>query len=205
VRSFATHNEPWVTATLGHEMGHFAPGIRDRRGDAGIPSLLLSHGLAAKAIRSSRSNLDVGIVLNLSPVYSATDCPARYDARVARGYGLLVRWYMDGLVLEISAGYSEIISRQMPPDVRDGDAQIDCSTADFLGVNSTYPIISIAGRPFSPGRGRRRGHRHGLGRWPPANLTDLLLRLIATRPSAAVQSQKTVQPIRIWSLTEASG
>ncbi len=28
VRSFATHNEPWVTATLGHELGIFAPGVK---------------------------------------------------------------------------------------------------------------------------------------------------------------------------------
>jgi len=37
VRSFATHNEPWVTATIGHELGIFAPGPkRSSRGHAGL-------------------------------------------------------------------------------------------------------------------------------------------------------------------------
>ena len=36
--SITTHNEPWVMATLGHEIGIFAPGIRDRAGGhAGQP------------------------------------------------------------------------------------------------------------------------------------------------------------------------
>ncbi|MDP3375548.1 MAG: family 1 glycosylhydrolase, partial [Hydrogenophaga sp.] len=30
VTSITTHNEPWVMATLGHESGIFAPGIKDR-------------------------------------------------------------------------------------------------------------------------------------------------------------------------------
>ena len=77
VRSFATHNEPWVTATIGHELGHFAPGLKDRAVAMQVSHhCLLSHGLAMQAMRSSRSNIDIGIVLNLSPVYAASDSPA---------------------------------------------------------------------------------------------------------------------------------
>ena len=43
--SIATHNEPWVTATLGHEIGIFAPGIKDRAIATQVShNLLLSHG-----------------------------------------------------------------------------------------------------------------------------------------------------------------
>ena len=43
-----------------------------------------------KAMRSARSNLEVGIVLNLSPTYPATDYAA--DAQLAaREDGLLVQ------------------------------------------------------------------------------------------------------------------
>ena len=176
VRSFATHNEPWVTATVGHELGHFAPGLKDRALAMQVSHhCLLSHGLAAKAMRSSRSNLDVGIVLNLSPVYSATDSPA--DRMVAsREDGLLVRWYMDALLRgEYPQDILEYLAADAP-QVEDGDAQLIAEPLDFLGVNYYYPIVSIEGRPFSPAREGVPVTDMG---WEvaPANFTDLLLRL----------------------------
>jgi beta-glucosidase len=176
VRSFATHNEPWVTATIGHELGHFAPGIKDRAVAMQVSHhCLLSHGLAAKAIRSARSNLDVGIVLNLSPVYSATDSPA--DRMLAsREDGLLVRWYMDALLRgEYPQDILEYLAADAP-DAQDGDAQLIAQPLDFLGVNYYNPIVSIAGRPFSPAREGVPVTDMG---WEvaPAKFTDLLLRL----------------------------
>jgi beta-glucosidase len=96
--------------------------------------LLLSHGLAAKAMRSARSNLDVGIVLNLSPVYSASDSPA--DRNLAsREDGLLVRWYMDALLRgKYPADILEYLAADVP-HVKDGDAQLIAEPLDFLGVN----------------------------------------------------------------------
>ena len=163
VRSFTTHNEPWVTATIGHELGHFAPGVKDRAVAMQVSHhCLLSHGLAMKAMRSSRSNLEVGIVLNLSPVYSATDSPA--DTNLAsREDGLLVRWYMDALLRgEYPADILEYLAADAPR-TQDGDAQLIAQPLDFLGVNYYNPIVSVAGRPFSPARGWRHGYGHGLG------------------------------------------
>ena len=52
IRSFATHNEPWVTATIGHELGHFAPGVKSLKVAAQVSHhCLLSHGLAMQAMR----------------------------------------------------------------------------------------------------------------------------------------------------------
>src|SRR5882724_2400907 len=97
VRSFTTHNEPWVTATIGHEFGHFAPGVKNRTVATQVSHhCLLSHGLASQAIRSLRTDVDVGIVVNLSPVSSATTSNAD-TLQARREDGLLVRWYMDAL------------------------------------------------------------------------------------------------------------
>ena len=176
VRSFATHNEPWVTATIGHEMGHFAPGVKDRAVAMQTSHhCLLSHGLAAKAMRSTRGNLDVGIVLNLSPVYSASDSPAD-KALASREDGLLVRWYMDAL---LRGQYPEDILKYLSadaPHTQDGDMQVISEPLDFLGVNYYYPIVSTAGRPFSPAREGVPVTDMG---WEvaPAKFTDLLLRL----------------------------
>jgi beta-glucosidase len=176
VRSFATHNEPWVTATVGHEMGVFAPGIKDRAVAMQVSHhCLVSHGLAAQAIRSTRSNLDVGIVLNLSPVYSASDSPA--DKLLAsREDGLLVRWYMDAL---FRGEYPQDILAYLgadAPRIQDGDAQLIAQPLDFIGVNYYNPIVSVAERPFSPARAGAPVTDMG---WEvaPAKFTDLLQRL----------------------------
>jgi beta-glucosidase len=176
VRSFATHNEPWVTATIGHELGHFAPGIKNRAVAMQVSHhCLLSHGLAMKAMRSARSNLEVGIVLNLSPVYPATDSAA--DAQLAeREDGLLVRWYMDALMRgEYPADILQYLAADAPK-TQPGDAQLIAQKLDFLGVNYYHPIISTAGRPFSP---TREGVAVTDMGWEvaPGNFTELLMRL----------------------------
>jgi beta-glucosidase len=69
VPTWATMNEPWCTAFLGHAAGVHAPGGRDaRRAFDAAHHLLLGHGLAAAAIRAQRPGSDVGIVLNLTAV-----------------------------------------------------------------------------------------------------------------------------------------
>ena len=176
VRSFATHNEPFVTATIGHEQGYFAPGVKDRAVAMKVSHhCLLSHGLAMTAMRAVRGNMDLGIVLNLSPVYAATDSPA--DTLLAsREDGLLVRWYMDALLRgEYPKDIVEYLSTDAPY-VNDGDAQVIAQPLDFLGVNYYNPIVSVPGRAFSPARAGAVVTDMG---WEvaPANFTDLLKRL----------------------------
>ena len=176
VRSFATHNEPWVTATLGHELGHFAPGVKNRAVAMQVSHhCLLSHGLAVQAMRSARQNLDIGIVLNLSPVYAASASPAD-QLLAAREDGLLVRWYLDAL---LRGTYPSDILQYLGPDapqVQAADERLICQPLDFLGVNYYSPIRSVATRPFSP---TREGVPVTDMGWEvaPASFTDLLLRL----------------------------
>ena len=54
VTQWITHNEPWVVAFLGHAEGVKAPGIRDWVTALRVSHhLLLSHGLAARALRGA--------------------------------------------------------------------------------------------------------------------------------------------------------
>ncbi|MFN2540167.1 MAG: family 1 glycosylhydrolase, partial [Mycobacteriales bacterium] len=67
VTRWATHNEPWCAAFLGYASGVHAPGRRDPEAAyAAAHHLLLGHALG----RTAMDGLQVGIVLNLSPVYA---------------------------------------------------------------------------------------------------------------------------------------
>jgi len=176
VASFATHNEPWVTATLGHELGLFAPGVKNRAIATQVSHhCLLSHGLATQAIRGVRGDVPVGIVLNLSPITQAT--PSGADvAQAALEDGLLVRWYMDAL---FEGRYPADVLAHLGADVprvEAGDFELIAQPIDFLGVNYYYPTIAHAGKPSSPAAPGAAITDMG---WEvaPAGLTGLLLRL----------------------------
>jgi beta-glucosidase len=136
VRVWFTHNEPWVTAVVGHLLGEHAPGKRDL--PATIKSmhhLLLSHGLAAEAIRgAARQPVQIGITLNLSPVHPAT--PSEKDAEAAtRADAFSNRIQLDPLLKGTSPVQDLLPARLLSRNlIRDGDLQKICQL-DLLGVN----------------------------------------------------------------------
>ncbi len=79
-----THNEPTITAILGYLLGQHAPGRRNPAAAlAALHHILLSHGLAVQALRAEVGHAaQVGIALNLSPVYPFTE--SQHDQRAAR-------------------------------------------------------------------------------------------------------------------------
>jgi beta-glucosidase len=175
--SFATHNEPWVTAVLGYERGIFAPGIKSRRVAYQVNHhLLVSHALAARAIRATGSTADIGIVLNLSPVYAATNSDV--DTMHARlEDGRLVRWYMDAL---FSGRYPADVLEYLgadAPRAQQGDAALICETCDFLGINYYYPIVSSSENPAAPASSGAAALTDMGWEVSPESLADLLLRL----------------------------
>jgi beta-glucosidase len=177
VVSFATHNEPWVTAVLGYERGIFAPGIKSRRIAYQVNHhLLVSHGLAARAIRDAKSAADIGIVLNLSPVYAATD--SDLDTLHARlEDGRLVRWYMDALFKgRYPADVLEYLGADAPQAAQ-GDAALIAETCDFLGINYYYPIVSSSENPAATASSSAAAITDMGWEVAPASLADLLLRL----------------------------
>jgi beta-glucosidase len=181
VASIATHNEPWVIATLGHEAGIFAPGIKSRRAAMQASHhLLLSHGLALQALRAQRVTAPLGIVLNQSPSHAATD--SSEDLAKARlDDGLTIRWYMDPLLL---GSYPEdvlaFLGEDAPP-VRAGDLEIIRQPLDFLGINYYTRNVSGTGAPQANVHAGREVTDMG---WEvfPAGLTELLARVDADYP-----------------------
>lgn len=176
VVSIATHNEPWVAAVLGNETGVFAPGLKSRKIAAQVSHhLLLSHGLATQALRARGCKADIGIVLNLSPMFAATDSAAD-QAKTQLEDGRLVRWYMDPL---FKGSYPQDVLDDLgadAPRIEAGDLERINAPIDFLGINYYTRTMVSAGKPWDTKTG---GLEITDMDWEiyPEGLTSLLVRL----------------------------
>ena len=176
VASIATHNEPWVVAQLGHETGIFAPGIKSRKVAAQVSHhLLLSHGLAMQSLRAKGCKASLGIVLNLSPMESASNSAADL-AKTRLEDGRLVRWYMDPL---FKGSYPQDVIDDLgadAPQIEPGDLDVICKPMDFLGVNYYSRTVVSADKPWDVKTG---GLEITEMNWEvfPEGLTTLLVRL----------------------------
>ena len=176
VGTITTHNEPWVIATLGHETGTFAPGVKSRAVAMQVAHhLLLSHGLALQALRAQGCKARLGIVLNLSPAHAAADTAADH-AKTLLEDGRASRWYLDPL---FRGAYPADVLGHLgtdAPQVQAGDLAAINTPMDFLGVNYYTRAMVSAGAPFDVHTGGRELTDMG---WEvyPEGLTELLLRL----------------------------
>ncbi len=176
VATITTHNEPWVIATLGHESGVFAPGVKNRAVAMQVSHhLLLSHGLALQALRAQGCRARLGLVLNLSPIGPAT---ARAEDMAAARLedGKLVRWYMDPLFL---GRYPQDVLDHLGPDapqVHAGDLADIAAAMDFLGINYYTRGVASANGSWDV---TTSGHALTDMGWEiyPHGLTELLTRL----------------------------
>jgi len=137
VGAWATLNEPFVVAYLGHAGGVFAPGRREG-GGAHIAAhhLNLAHAMGAARLRERGAS--VGTVLNLIPVR-----PERPEAaEIAAGVDALRnRIWLDPLVDGV---YSDAVLSVAPeladPDVvRAEDLALMRGSAEFIGINYYTP------------------------------------------------------------------
>ncbi len=185
VKMWITHNEPWVTAFLGHAVGVHAPGIKDYPQAISVShNLLLSHAKAVAVFRDfNREDSRIGITLNLSPFEPASD--SEEDERAANlGDGSLNRWFLDPVFKgtypqDMLDAYTE---RGWAPEIGEGDMdQLADSDIDFLGVNYYFRNIveaSSSGKSlYEPVR--PEGAEFTEMDWEiyPEGLCDLLLRL----------------------------
>lgn len=186
VHSICTHNEPWVIAILGYEQGIFAPGIQSRsQAMQAVHHLLLSHGMALQAMRGLGLTTAMGIVLNLSPIYPASDDPQDV-AKANLDDGLILRLYMDALYKGIYP--QDVISHldADAPHVQPGDMATIAQSNDFLGVNYYTRNFSSSGNPWDV---TSTGNTVTDMGWEvyPQGLTELLCRL-----------HNDYQPKRLW-------
>ena len=174
--SICTHNEPWVVSILGHEQGIFAPGIKDRKVAYQVGHhLMLSHGMALKKMRAQGCQLPMGIVLNQSPIYPASDSPQDI-AKASLDDGIVVRWYMDPLFL---GQYPQDVWTELGDDVpvvQPGDMEIICQPLDFLGINYYTRNFSSAGETWNVADSGNPVTDMGWEIYAPG-LTELLCRL----------------------------
>ena len=182
VRHWIPHNEPLVIALLGYFTGEHAPGLQDPLAAfQAVHHLHLSHGLAVQAIRASaRQAVQVGAVINLSPVYPATASGAdgqaatRFDAVSNRLYldPLLRGHYPDDLMALIGPFF---------PVPQADDLRLISQPLDFLGVNY-YSRAMVKHDPYVPfieaAQIQPAGNEYS-GMWEiyPEGMCDLLLRV----------------------------
>jgi beta-glucosidase len=142
VRQWATHNEPWCVASLGHEHGVHAPGLRDAALSVRVGHhLLLSHGWAVPVLRRNAPRAEVGIVLIASHAEPLTPSPA--DREATRSFDALFnRWYLDPVfrgAYPADGVEDRVRLGHLGPGGMDfvlpGDLRAISAPLDFLGLN----------------------------------------------------------------------
>lgn len=146
---WATLNEPWCSAILGHDLGIHAPGTKDRAAAfVAAHHLLLGHGLAMPVIRQNVKEARAGIVLNPELAVPATDSTAdRHAARLAEmeRNELFLNPLFGRPVPEalLATGAGDIPARAE-------DAEIIAAPMDFIGLNY-YTRSTVAAADALPG------------------------------------------------------
>lgn len=141
VKDWATHNEPWCISILSHEYGEHAPGLHDRQMALQVAHhVLVAHGQAVPVIRQHCSEGRVGIVLNFTPAYPATDSEAD-QALTRREHARFNLWFLDpitgrGYPLDAWQGYGADV-----PQIEAGDMATIAAPLDFLGVNYYHRMV----------------------------------------------------------------
>ncbi|MDQ2087033.1 GH1 family beta-glucosidase [Herbivorax sp. ANBcel31] len=132
-----THNEPWVTAFLGHMTGEHAPGIKDLKTALDVShNLLLSHGKTIDIYRQLNLSGKIGMALNFSTKYPASD---KKDDILAceLSDGVLNKWFLYPLFKgeypqDVVKFYSD---RGINFDFPSEDMKIIGADMDFLAIN----------------------------------------------------------------------
>ncbi|ARN21021.1 GH1 family beta-glucosidase [Piscinibacter gummiphilus] len=176
VAAWATVNEPWCAAWLGHGSGVHAPGLADvRYAVEAMHHLLLGHGLATAALRANGA-AQVGLVTNVTAVSADSQSPE--DRQAARLAGACWNhWVLDPLLL---GTYPEALQELWPgvsPSVRDGDMALISTPMDYIGINYYFRAnVRSDGAHGYADKGLDRVERTVMG-WEvyPAGLRDLLI------------------------------
>ncbi|HEX9847241.1 MAG TPA: GH1 family beta-glucosidase [Acidimicrobiia bacterium] len=172
VGTWITHNEPWVSAFLGHLEGVFAPGLTDwTTALTAGHHMLVSHGRATRAIREALPGASIGLALDCRPSTPAdaasTEANRHFD-------GFRNRWFFDPV---FGLGYPQDMvaaheSRGRLPKglagmVMPGDLEEIAAPIDFLGVNY-YTTIRVAS-----GAEERDDPEGPSGPGPPPGYTEM--------------------------------
>lgn len=140
VHQWITLNEPWVVSFVGNWEGRHAPGITDFSTALQVSyNLLLAHGKAVKIYRKLSLKGEIGITLNMNPVYPASD-KVQDIAAAERFNEFHNKWFADPIfkgsfpenMLKWYAG------KVTMPEITKEDLEIMSTPIDFLGINSYF-------------------------------------------------------------------
>lgn len=181
VKQWITHNEPWCTAYLGHLSGEHAPGLTSPSAAVNAAHYaLLSHGKATMALRALRADLQIGITLNLSPVYPDNNSEESRKAASLQDV-FNNRWFLDPVFLGRYPEELALILGAVPQHTP-AEMEIIRQPLDFLGVNYYSAQVVSPPQRHQPAwpvpHVTPRDRTTAMG-WPviPRGLTDLLMRL----------------------------
>lgn len=139
VDTWITHNEPWCAGFLGYHQGVHAPGHTNmEEALKAVHHILLSHGKAVELLKGKfASSTPIGITLNLSPMYpasnSANDLLAANNAD-----GYTNRWFLDPVLKgSYPADMMNLFSKYVHSYdfILDGDLDKISINCDFFGIN----------------------------------------------------------------------
>jgi beta-glucosidase len=158
VKYWTTLNEPYISAFIGYLKGIHAPGIKSPiQALSAAHHLLLAHGMAMEAMRSNNKGypLEIGITLNLSPVYPANPTDSA-SVEAAKWYDILHnQLFLNPLFnkeypkeflryVKTNPELNEWMLKIMP-----GDMNVIGSSLDFLGINY-YTRLVVENYPDEP-------------------------------------------------------
>ena len=184
LQTVTTFNEPWCSSILSYLYGVHAPGLQDlAQTFSVIHGQHLAHGLAVQAMRSSRPDLPMGIVLNAQAVYPIDSAAADAADRHHRFHnGLFFEPLFQGRYPE---QVTEALAPLLPDNIAD-DLPTIAQPLDFWGLNYYTPtwVANAASAdetyPASAIVERENVTRTDIGWEVNADcLTDLLKRLYA--------------------------
>lgn len=139
-----TFSEPWVSSFVSYWFGGHPPGIRDySTAMLAAHNIMLAHGMTVHAFREMQMQGEIGISLNLNPVYPATE-DEKDLAAAGRHSDFLNGWFLDPI---FKGKYPEelmnwLSNKVMLPEIKEGDMDIISTPIDFLGLNS-YSSSSV--------------------------------------------------------------
>ncbi|GAB1420821.1 GH1 family beta-glucosidase [Anaerolineales bacterium] len=151
VKSWITHNEPFVASMIGNLLGVHAPGKQDPVAAYTVAHhLLISHGLAVPIIRENSQASQVGITLNLS--YSSPETNRYEDRQAARRFAAFNNdWFLEPVFRgNYPADFLKVVESQgFLKNVTISDIAKAAVPMDFLGINY-YTRSIVRDDPSSP-------------------------------------------------------
>lgn len=135
VRFWTTFNEPGVFAFRGNRYGQLAPGFTDDALALRVAhNVHVAHGMGVQALRSSQSDIEVGLVLSLWPSEPLSDSKSEAES-AEKLWQKDESWFLDPI---LCGRYPIIGSREygdLMPEIKPGDMALIAQKLDFLGVN----------------------------------------------------------------------